>query len=238
MARGGWAIGRVETIRAGPMGENAPWSGRQRQGGVLAVGASGVASPVVPRAPRHDHDGPGSGRRGMEDRSMDRTPSRSRAARTIGAAVAVTGLLTLVTSASGFAIDGTDCSELPDHAALGSALAAARGEANGGFDLDMWGTIVNRDGVVCAVAFTGGTAGTSGPAAASSRPRRPTPRTPSACPASRSRRPTSTPPSQPGGSLYGLQHSNPVEHIRRLRGHGHGLRHRQGPHGRVSASVA
>ena len=32
---------------------------------------------------------------------------------------------------------------------------AAQSTANGGFGLNMWGTIVNRDGVVCAVAFTG-----------------------------------------------------------------------------------
>jgi hypothetical protein len=30
----------------------------------------------------------------------------------------------------------------------------------------MWATVVNRDGVVCAVAFTGATEVTSGPAAA------------------------------------------------------------------------
>ena len=47
------------------------------------------------------------------------------------------------------------CSQLPNHAQLQSALAYARVQMNGGFNLDMWGTIVNRDGVVCAVAFTG-----------------------------------------------------------------------------------
>ena len=35
------------------------------------------------------------------------------------------------------------------------ALVNARGQDNGGFDLDMWGAVVNRDGIVCAVAFTG-----------------------------------------------------------------------------------
>jgi hypothetical protein len=47
------------------------------------------------------------------------------------------------------------CKDLPSQAELKSALATARGQANGGFNLDMWGTVVNRDGVVCAVAFTG-----------------------------------------------------------------------------------
>ena len=40
------------------------------------------------------------------------------------------------------------------------------GAGNGGFNLEMWGTVVNRDGVVCAVAFTGETAAISGRAAA------------------------------------------------------------------------
>ena len=47
------------------------------------------------------------------------------------------------------------CAGLPGHSALRSALVNARGQDNGGFDLDMWGAIVNRDGIVCAVAFTG-----------------------------------------------------------------------------------
>ena len=47
------------------------------------------------------------------------------------------------------------CAGLPSHAALRLALAAAQTEDNGGFDLHMWASVVNRDGVVCAVAFTG-----------------------------------------------------------------------------------
>src|SRR5690606_4884886 len=48
-----------------------------------------------------------------------------------------------------------NCSALPSHAQLRAALIEARGQNNGGFDLDMWGAVVNRDGIVCAVAFTG-----------------------------------------------------------------------------------
>ena len=55
------------------------------------------------------------------------------------------------------------CANLPDHAALKTALTAARNAANGGFNLDMWATVVNRDGVVCAVAFTGGDRGDQWP---------------------------------------------------------------------------
>jgi len=50
---------------------------------------------------------------------------------------------------------GHGCGDLPSWQALQTALKAARAAANGGLNLDMWGTIVNRDGVVCAIAFTG-----------------------------------------------------------------------------------
>jgi len=49
------------------------------------------------------------------------------------------------------------------HSELKTALTMARGMANGGFDLDMWGSVVNRDGIVCAVAFTGGDRGDQWP---------------------------------------------------------------------------
>ncbi len=55
------------------------------------------------------------------------------------------------------------CADLPSHAQLAAALATARGAANGGFNLDMWATVVNRDGIVCAVAFTGNDRGDQWP---------------------------------------------------------------------------
>ena len=51
-----------------------------------------------------------------------------------------------------------DCSKVPDHGKLKAALTAAvkQGkDANGGLGNQEWGTVVNRDGVVCAVVFTG-----------------------------------------------------------------------------------
>lgn len=57
------------------------------------------------------------------------------------------------------------CKDLPSHAALRNALDAAQATVggNGGFGLEMWGTVVNRDGIVCAVAFTGGNRGDQWP---------------------------------------------------------------------------
>ncbi len=56
-----------------------------------------------------------------------------------------------------------DCKDLPSHSDLRAAPTAARGESNGGFNLNMWGAIVDRDGIVCAVAFTGNNRGDQWP---------------------------------------------------------------------------
>src|SRR5215470_3721847 len=50
---------------------------------------------------------------------------------------------------------GANCKDLPTYSQLKTALTTARNDSNGGFNLDMWATVVNRDGVVCAVVFTG-----------------------------------------------------------------------------------
>jgi uncharacterized protein GlcG (DUF336 family) len=60
-------------------------------------------------------------------------------------------------------VPGSDCAELPDHASLTDALAAAVAEDNGGLANDMWASIVNRDGIVCAVTFSGGDRGAQWP---------------------------------------------------------------------------
>lgn len=66
--------------------------------------------------------------------------------------------LTLFFSTSLFAQNSADCSQVPDHKTLKAALTdvVKRGkEANSGLGNQMWGVVVNRDGVVCAVVFTG-----------------------------------------------------------------------------------
>lgn len=47
------------------------------------------------------------------------------------------------------------CKGLPNHAQLKAALNSAVNADKTGFNLNMWATIVDRDGVVCAVAFSG-----------------------------------------------------------------------------------
>jgi hypothetical protein len=57
-----------------------------------------------------------------------------------------------------FAQTNADCSALPDHTKLKDALSKVvkeGKEANSGLGNPQWGVVVNRDGVVCAVVFTG-----------------------------------------------------------------------------------
>lgn len=106
---------------------------------------------------------------------------------------------------------GDACRGLPSHAELQKALKKARAEANGGFNLDMWGTVVNRDGVVCAVAFTGSQRGDQWPGSRVISAQKAN--TANAFSLAGLALSTANLYSavQPGGSLYGLQHSNPVD---------------------------
>src|SRR5258708_31110231 len=47
------------------------------------------------------------------------------------------------------------CADLPTHAQLAGALkSVVTNDNNGGIGLNMWATVVNRDGIVCGVAFS------------------------------------------------------------------------------------
>lgn len=120
-----------------------------------------------------------------------------------------------VTAAVGFPASAlADCGSLPDHDALASALQEAvkpsGGPSNGGLDLDMWASIVDVDGTVCAVAFTGKafTDQWLGSRVISAQ------KANTANAFSLDGLALSTAnlfaPTQPGGSLFGLQESNPV----------------------------
>src|SRR5256886_9400348 len=50
---------------------------------------------------------------------------------------------------------GFSCSNLPNFSALKNAIASATAAETSGLNNQMWATIVNRDGIVCAVAFSG-----------------------------------------------------------------------------------
>jgi uncharacterized protein GlcG (DUF336 family) len=116
-------------------------------------------------------------------------------------------------AASNIALAGcADLGLLPDnHTALKAALSTAQGEDNGGFGLHMWGTIVDRDGIVCAVAFTGGDRGDQWPGSRVISAQKANTANAFSLPGLALSTANLYTAVQPGGSLFGLQHSNPVD---------------------------
>jgi uncharacterized protein GlcG (DUF336 family) len=103
------------------------------------------------------------------------------------------------------------CSSLPSYQALKVALKSAQAVANGGFGLQMWGTIVNRDGIVCAVAFTGSNRGDQWPGSRVISAQKANTANAFSLPGLALSTANLYTAVQPGGSLYGLQASNPVD---------------------------
>lgn len=107
--------------------------------------------------------------------------------------------------------NGSDrCNGLPNQGQLRDALVAARQQPNGGFDLDMWGTLIDRDGIVCAVAFTGDNRGDQWPGSRVISAQKANTANAFSLPGLALSSANLYAPVQPGGSLFGLQESNPV----------------------------
>jgi len=102
------------------------------------------------------------------------------------------------------------CKDLPSYADLKAALTAARNMDNGGLNFDMWGTIVDRDGVVCAVAFTGADRGQQWPGSRVISAQKANTANAFSLPNFALSTANLYTAVQPGGSLFGLQESNPV----------------------------
>jgi len=100
---------------------------------------------------------------------------------------------------------------LPTHSELRSALILAQQQQNGGFGLDMWATVVNRDGVVCAVAFTGSDRGSQWPGSRVISAQKANTANAFSLPKLALSTANLYSAVQPGGSLFGLQASNPVD---------------------------
>src|SRR3982751_3993689 len=126
------------------------------------------------------------------------------------AGLATMGALVIGVRAMGTDDDGSACRDVPSHGALRTALEAARAQANGGFSLEMWGTVVNRDGVVCAVAFTGNHRGDQWPGSRVISAQKANTANAFSLPALALSTANLYSATQPGGTLFGLQHSNPV----------------------------
>jgi uncharacterized protein GlcG (DUF336 family) len=82
---------------------------------------------------------------------------------------------------------------------------------NGGFGLEMWATIVDRDGFVCAVAFTGADRGAQWPASRVISAQKASTANSLSLPGLALSTANLYGSSQPGGSLWGVQFSNPVD---------------------------
>ncbi len=102
------------------------------------------------------------------------------------------------------------CKDVPSYAALKAKLIAARGAANGGFNLDMWASVVNRDGVVCAVVFTGTNRGNQWPGSRVISAQKANTANAFSLPGLALSTANLYSAVQPGGTLFGLQESNPV----------------------------
>ncbi|MDQ3774536.1 MAG: heme-binding protein [Pseudomonadota bacterium] len=127
-------------------------------------------------------------------------------------------MLTLVSETVSATSNG--CNGLPSQDDLKTALLGAVGSSNGGLNNNMWATIVNADGVVCAVAFSGANRKQQWLLSRVIAAQK-------AYTANGLSLPAGTPKGNdteialstanlntavnPGGSLYGLQHSNPVD---------------------------
>lgn len=107
---------------------------------------------------------------------------------------------------------GPKKSEVATHAELAEALKAVVTAANsGGFGLNMWATIVNRDGEVVAVAFSGNDRGDQWPGSRVISAQKANTANAFSLPGLALSTANLYSAVQPGGSLYGLQHSNPVD---------------------------
>ena len=115
--------------------------------------------------------------------------------------------------------DNESCENLPDHDELTTELKAKvdDAEVDGGLGNDMWATLVDRDGVVCAVTMSGDDRGDQWPGSRVISSQKANTANAFSLPdgAKGFDAPLSTAQlwtaTQPGGSLFGLQFSNPVD---------------------------
>ncbi len=97
------------------------------------------------------------------------------------------------------------------HAALEDLLKTAQAEDNGGFAFHMWGAVVNRDGMVCAIASSGDDRGDQWPGSRAIAAQKANTANSFSLPGFALSTANLHEATQNGGSLFGLQESNPVD---------------------------
>jgi uncharacterized protein GlcG (DUF336 family) len=139
------------------------------------------------------------------------------------------GKTTIVALLAGIAVSAAACSDstptglsraqnplgpvgtrLPTWAELKAALIQARSTPNGGFNLDMWGSVVDRAGHVTAVAFTGPTVNDQWLGSRVISMQKANTANAFSLPKLALSTANLYAATQPGGTLFGLQESNPV----------------------------
>lgn len=104
-----------------------------------------------------------------------------------------------------------EASRIAIHNQLRILLQDAQQEDNGGFAFQMWATVVNRDGVVCAVASSGDDRGDQWPGSRVISAQKANTANAFSLPSFALSTANLHQATQDGGSLYGLQFSNPVD---------------------------
>lgn len=112
------------------------------------------------------------------------------------------------------AVAAPACEDLPGHKALTEALKGAikptGGPTNGGLETHMWATVVDRSGEVCAVTRSGDAPGDQWPGSRVISAQKANTANAFSLPNLALSTANLWAATQPGGSLFGLQHSNPV----------------------------
>src|SRR5437868_14246722 len=134
--------------------------------------------------------------------------------------IAILGASCAFFAISGFA-ENNGCASLPGQSQLKAMLTAATDDETSGLNMNMWGAVVDRDGVVCAVAFTGVNRGAQWPGSRVISAQKANTANSFSLDPSDSSGGNGGPLAlstanlysavQPGGSLFGLQESNPVD---------------------------
>jgi uncharacterized protein GlcG (DUF336 family) len=111
--------------------------------------------------------------------------------------------------------DGPHSAALPDHAALRRCLMqsvkAAGGPSNGGLDNHMWAALVDRNGVVRAVCYCGARPGDQWPASRAIAIAKANTANALSLPGFALSTANLYAGAQPGGFLYGIEQTNPVD---------------------------
>jgi uncharacterized protein GlcG (DUF336 family) len=107
---------------------------------------------------------------------------------------------------------GQACSGLPSFATLVDVLKdVVHGDTNGGAGNEMWGVVVNRDGVVCAVAFSGEDRGAQFPGSRVISAAKANTANEFSLPGGATSSGNLYVATQPGGPIFGLETGNPVD---------------------------